>query len=77
MKKIALSDLASLALGGTEKNECTGGTNSRRMPPRRPLPKIPRQRPPVTTLAMGEEEVVTTLAMGEEDVATTLAMGEE
>jgi hypothetical protein len=33
--------------------------------------------PPVTTLAIGEEDDVTTLAIGEEDVYTTLALGEE
>ncbi|MEM7155872.1 MAG: hypothetical protein AAF799_23680 [Myxococcota bacterium] len=34
-------------------------------------------RPPVTTLAIGEEDPVTTLAIGEEDPITTLAIGEE
>lgn len=36
-----------------------------------------RKRPPITTLAIGEEDPdPTTLAIGEED-ATTLAIGEE
>lgn len=36
------------------------------------------KRPPITTLAVGEEGGVTTLAMGEEGpIATTLALGEE
>lgn len=34
-------------------------------------------KPPVTTLAVGEEDPYTTLAVGEEDEATTLALGEE
>jgi hypothetical protein len=34
------------------------------------------KKPPITTLAIGEEDVATTLALGEED-ATTLAIGEE
>lgn len=36
-----------------------------------------KPKPPITTLAIGEEDVATTLAVGEEDVATTLALGEE
>ncbi len=69
MKKAVLSDLATLALCKNEKNECVGGAeaNSRKAPLRKPLPRITRQRPPVTTLAMGEEDVATTLAMGEEN----------
>lgn len=41
--------------------------------------KCPIKRPPVTTLALGEEGGgrVTTLAVGEEDRLTTLAIGEE
>lgn len=35
------------------------------------------KRPPITTLALGEEDVATTLAIGEEDPATTMALGEE
>jgi hypothetical protein len=35
------------------------------------------KRPPITTLAIGEEDGATTLAIGEEDDATTLALGEE
>ena len=37
-------------------------------------------KPPITTLAIGEEDPVTTLAIGEEDdgpYPTTLALGEE
>jgi hypothetical protein len=35
------------------------------------------KKPPITTLAIGEEDGATTLAIGEEDGATTLALGEE
>lgn len=35
------------------------------------------KKPPITTLAIGEEDPYTTMAIGEEDVATTLALGEE
>jgi hypothetical protein len=36
------------------------------------------KKPPITTLAIGEEDPVpTTLAVGEEDWETTLALGEE
>lgn len=35
------------------------------------------KKPPITTLAIGEEDPVTTLAVGEEDFETTLALGEE
>lgn len=35
------------------------------------------KRPPVTTLAIGEEDPYTTMAIGEEDPYTTLAIGEE
>jgi hypothetical protein len=34
-------------------------------------------KPPVTTMALGEEEEYSTMALGEEDEATTLAIGEE
>lgn len=34
------------------------------------------KKPPITTLAIGEEDGATTLAIGEED-ETTLAIGEE
>jgi hypothetical protein len=34
-------------------------------------------KPPVTTMAIGEEDEYTTMALGEEDEATTLAIGEE
>lgn len=36
-----------------------------------------KKKPPITTLAIGEEDPVTTLAVGEEDPYTTLALGEE
>jgi hypothetical protein len=36
-----------------------------------------KKNPPVTTMAIGEEDVYTTLAIGEEDEATTMAIGEE
>ncbi len=36
-----------------------------------------KKKPPITTLAIGEEDPYTTLALGEEDMATTLALGEE
>ena len=36
-----------------------------------------KKKPPITTLAIGEEDGATTLAIGEEDGATTLAIGEE
>jgi hypothetical protein len=35
------------------------------------------KKPPITTLALGEEGGATTLAVGEEDFETTLALGEE
>lgn len=35
------------------------------------------KKPPITTLAIGEEVEATTLAMGEENWETTLALGEE
>lgn len=35
------------------------------------------KKPPITTLAIGEEDPATTLAIGEEDPYTTLALGEE
>lgn len=35
------------------------------------------KKPPITTLAIGEEDPATTLAVGEEDPYTTLALGEE
>lgn len=46
-----------------------------------PIFKKPIKKPPITTLAVGEEggPIITTLALGEEGggVATTLAIGEE
>jgi hypothetical protein len=36
-----------------------------------------KKKPPITTLAIGEEDDATTLAIGEEDTYTTLALGEE
>jgi hypothetical protein len=36
-----------------------------------------KKKPPITTMAIGEEDVYTTLALGEEDEATTMAIGEE
>lgn len=36
-----------------------------------------KKKPPITTLAIGEEDDATTLAIGEEDPYTTLALGEE
>ncbi|HLT38331.1 MAG TPA: hypothetical protein VK034_18725 [Enhygromyxa sp.] len=36
-----------------------------------------KKRPPITTLAIGEEDPMTTMAIGEEDPMTTLALGEE
>lgn len=42
------------------------------------LIKCPIKKPPVTTLALGEEGGrVTTMMVGEEDKLTTLALGEE
>lgn len=35
------------------------------------------KKPPITTLAIGEEDPYTTLAIGEENFETTLAIGEE
>ncbi len=35
------------------------------------------KKPPITTLALGEEDVATTMAIGEEDSHTTMALGEE
>lgn len=57
-------------LTSTQTEQVAGGLRLRRCPPR---------RPPITTLAIGEEDGggVTTLAIGEEDMATTLALGEE
>jgi hypothetical protein len=41
-------------------------------------PRLPIKRPPVTTMAVGEEGGgITTMMVGEEDKATTLAVGEE
>lgn len=53
-----------------QTEQVAGGLRLRRCPP---------IKPPITTLAVGEEDGggVTTLAIGEEDMYTTLALGEE
>jgi len=58
-------------LDQSQTTQVAGGLRLKRCPP--------FKRPPITTLAIGEEDGggVTTMAVGEEDMATTLAIGEE
>jgi hypothetical protein len=58
-------------LNQVQTEEVTGGLILK-------CPRLPIKRPPITTLAVGEEGGgITSMMVGEEDKATTLAVGEE